>query len=706
MSVLNNGQYIFSIVFQDTYESGSGYTYFYITVPPKIYDLMITDQHYEQPAGTLAKVDSNGVVQLDHNVPAVLVFTTKAVGLNSTTFSPLVFSYINNFLAATLPISLPQLSIGPVITRSPFMPSLTGVFTGTVRVDAVGAPIAETYLDNNTSRRVVKVSPPKNLNISSVRIGQTVWDPVDAGNSQPTLVLQKSFAPEVTLDNQSLTANSKGTFRVRMKYEDVDYLSEPMKLTDFAKSDSVIHPERPEMTRLHVKPSILGTGGIQISLEAVTADPTKIEKAFFEKQFSVVKTQQLIVKAFPLTSPLCGTKPCYGPVSSNDVARFKAYDLAPLLPIEDGGYFYQPSSSVTAVGSNDLTLVPFDADPISQGVLLDLARIKDLKKSKATRGAGVVGIGYFKFHDPNSLDWIGVAKGDSFLIQKDQDSGFAHELIHTFVNSKELTCAEDYLCAKDLKTDGYDATNGSPKIAKLSVMGLNAQLSQVWIDSARYSLMLRDMQRPAVDPKMFVISGLIDREGTFTFISSRVTEGNLDQDSGSDLKIQAVNTSGSVISTLSLAEDFKLKLLYRDITTAEFQKPEIETSRAPLAVAIPFDENLEAVAFTLNGKRPTLIEPFGNSLVNMAEQVPLNAIRFLPVLTQKVVIADCKAISTALAKRRNLEALALLVVLKAELALNVMPFTIADGSVSRDRFIALVNSSIASVNKRIKAGRK
>lgn len=668
-----------------------------VSVVEQPFDLSITEQHYEQPAGTLAKVAADGTVLLDFNVPAVLVFTTKAVGLNSTTFSPLVFSYINNFLAATLPISLTQLSIGPVITRSPFIPSLAGVFTGTVRVDAVGAPVAETYLDNNTSKRTVAVLNRANIEIDSVRVGQVLWNPALAGRSGVTLVAEKTAAAEITLKGSG-DLNSGEPFVVSVEAGDLTFTSSVHTLREFVNSKLVIDAKelkfKPLAGMTSLKPKVVPTNDYAIK-----------SSASYTQSISVEKTSPLRIGMFPLNGVSASTNCIIAPTTAQVETQIeKTSFLESIFPVPDGGI--NLVSSPAQIGSCDNTLVRDDFNQfISRGILEDLRTLQKRKVSGFSRAVGIVGNTYFDYHKEKS-NTSGFAYNAEALVKADTKSILGHELVHTLAGYN-VSCAEGYECQQELLIDGYDALQGVKKQRLFSVMDVDRNVNDVWIDAERYGLIFETLRKPNIDPELLIVSGFYNTSGTFEVSEVIRRDAGIltNSDPAGRLQISTRNNIGQILNEVKLEPSFKLIRTYSDGLVPDGSSTAVISPFVPVTIAIPFSNSVTSIAISSANGTTQSLDVNSMSLKSSIAMIPSTAFRTSEKSLRKLFAAELVLIDKAIAAGNFCIVVSLIDSLRLEIGLTIKDFEDPANGFNRKELFASLRAARDSFEGRIQTSR-
>jgi hypothetical protein len=288
------------------------------------------------------------------------------------------------------------------------------------------------------------------------------------------------------------------------------------------------------------------------------------------------------------------------------------------------------------------------------------------------RMVGVVGNSYFTAH---GFGYAGLTKNffDAFLIAEASVESVPHELGHVFGQSGEAYCESALFNGTCLAQsaqgiffspttmvstgeylgwiiNGYDATMGinfssSPSPGStyaISIMaedlgnGENANLNDLlphgsdpgyWMDISTYEIILKNLMNPPPDPEVVIISGVLTEAGEFTFGPSATLSGGTltSSNSAGNLKINALDQSGKILSSVAIETDFTINVLY---PPGKVTGPAIVDAGAmPVVVTLPANQAIDSFSVVQNGKVIKQTSLSAQTLQGVIESIPISAFK-------------------------------------------------------------------------------
>ena len=361
---------------------------------------------------------------------------------------------------------------------------------------------------------------------------------------------------------------------------------------------------------------------------------------------------------------------CIGTPTGGNMA--KLYDaigpMSKMYPVKDNSISFIPNDStkIPAIsGSNSHCLVPFFSKlcykfSLKYGGLaqdaLKLAQLKTQDNALFNRIVGIVSPEYFYNRVLDNWDGVWLPSYPGVVFAKasnapDDPETILHELAHSFGQNLEAYCsgasgingacpAGSPVASYDGTTvNGYDATSSSCYQYPLaddactlaeSIMNADSDISVVnsWMDDNTYSKVFNALSQPIADPDVFVISGILDSSGQFTFSSSfEVPNGVLTPDApNGDLTISTLDANNNLINSVTLQSDFTaIATLAKG---AGSNSPIIQLDAIPVLVSLPTSPNIESIQVTSkNGGIVTKISASSQLLQGIVSDIPDNAFK-------------------------------------------------------------------------------
>ncbi len=453
---------------------------------------------------------------------------------------------------------------------------------------------------------------------------------------------------------------------------------------------------------------ILNQGTTKIGAAKFTKDQVKKINVHqvIPPKFGIVKVQT------DLASTTCpnSVQDCTVPTDQNFNILLQTTDfLSRVFPVPDSSISFIPNTTTPVpavpVVINATSITPNDVIGLA-AVIEDLMQLQ--VRLIITEGAGkmigVVPNSYFKDHYYDGVTGIALFDDNnhpqkSALVTESHVPAVPHELGHLYgvnweeyksiigVDGKKYGVYDDSYTVK-----GFDAVPKNGKrlsytwpfpdpldvfsVSGMSFMGPSkskgkiadlSDLDDYWVDNAAYNTILRSVLLPLPqDPPILVVSGILNKSGTFGFRSSiEVADGTATpSDPEGDIAISTVDITNKLVSTVWVKSNYKLIAMRVD--GGGYEQTILESETMPIVVTLPQDSSVEFIQVFQNGKVLQKTSLKSQMLSGIVSRIPDNAFKtwgrnehddrhpIEKARISKLIVRDRKLLSRKITRIKNL----------------------------------------------------
>jgi hypothetical protein len=507
--------------------------------------------------------------------------------------------------------------------------------------------LGEVNSSNNSASTKVRVAGGSNVLISAVHVTQVVPDFSLEGAGVISLVQGKKAVVQAFLKGQNVSPTDSRSVTVQLKAPgNPSPVSTSVPLSAIASA-----PSEGYEVDLFTTPTSLGSASL-----SVTVDPNHLlqpSPAVKEVSVSVEKTRNLNIGFVGIDGCTPPADNCYKSHLTNfndSVANMSTFIQA-TYPIADvgskiGAFPGGPTFYGTVVTTTPVSGKPTPSDFIGANKdLLNLSIMGKLSSPPMDYVGGVVPSGYFSYHNLSSplgdvVGYSGHALGQSsFLVEESAWTAAAHEIGHSF------GLLDDYTSKGCPYTVSGFWPSHNPPIPIYNLPGImcgtepNNLLAQ-WMSEGVYSQIFQSLKKPAIDPEVILVSGLLMKDGNFQ--SSALyhkSDGYLTESQNGNFSVNMLDPSGAVLSTTS-----------QQINFSAFINPIglVSTDSTPVVLSVPYSPDTDQIRITFNNQTISSISTGTALLKSAITSIPDSSFFKFPIKERKRLLLDVNEIEDVL----------------------------------------------------------
>ncbi len=506
----------------------------------------------------------------------------------------------------------------------------------------------------------IEAEPGVDLSVSEVKLSQAVYDPDINSNGRVDLVAGRETLIEATLKADGLSEPREVAFRAIVNGQAV------------ASANVTVSNGLNKTKALFFTPTAVGNS-LELKVEVDPGNETieQNENNNFSstKTFEVRNTRQLGLAYFGIDHCIGSSSGgyCYGPRPGNSGDQI-AFRSQLGIHVQQSNRYLNATFPLSASGLNAQLVRPdlggsaandFNSVAGSSNGLTDdfFLLTRELKRSApwAEKAIAIVPDTYFPYHGHGTAQLEGI-RGIAYLggnppvafVEVNQWVTVAHELGHLFGLGH----------ASPSQVSQYWVSERTPVVARDlmdSLGGVAANSLYRWISPSTFSALMSNLIGPAVDPEVILISGILKNDGIFEskpllLLPEGLVSGSVD----GALSVELISESGAVISTIQQDVQFMIE------TTTDVSSSLSAVNEVPIAVSIPYSENLAEVRVLWQGQVVYTLKPDSNLLREAVQGIPSFAYRTAADQRKRHLLQDISIFEGLILKNNYSAALGLL----------------------------------------------
>lgn len=332
-----------------------------------------------------------------------------------------------------------------------------------------------------------------------------------------------------------------------------------------------------------------------------------------------------------LTNVTCGLD-CYKTVAISDITLFKNPQeityINSMLPLAPGDFNILTPPLFTYFSSTNTQLIVTTGKgkkyQLSKGVLEDFQDLEKIRHlSGLDRIGGIFNKDYVYYHNETTessgppqafSDLLGLTPFmyPQVFVSINNSTVITHEIFHSLLQRLERRINDPLIEFEDNHFDYFSKQmiNLGPNHGIMNDDSVSMELTDRWVEKNTYEKALVSLRFNDIDPEIFFIRGILDKDGTLEdFSVETLSHGQLRYNElDGDLLIQGLDFSGQVVTSLQVQASF-----YYNIE-GDIESP-VELSKIPLALPLLKDNNVTSFNIIYRGRSIGLY-PYHNESID------------------------------------------------------------------------------------------